>query len=78
MVGVIESCLQCRSPRLARIRGHCSDTCSTDLAGQHTHRCPATWASAAEDDVHFLYCFDRGQIQGAFPVPPAALEQGRD
>ena len=76
MVEVIETCQQCRSPRLARVLGHCSDMCSIDLAGKHTHGyVPRDLGIGGGDDVH---CLDCGQIQGTFPVPPTAIEQGRD
>jgi hypothetical protein len=39
---------------------------------------PRDLGIGGEDDVHFLYCLDCGQIQGKFPVPPTAIEQGRD
>ena len=78
MVEVIEACQQCRSPRLARVLGHCSDMCSIDLAGTHTHGyVPRDLGIGGGDDVHFRYCLDCGQIQGTFPVPPTAIEQGR-
>ncbi len=79
MTELIVSCQQCRGLRLARVLAHCSDMCSIDLAGKHTHGyVPRDLGIGGGDDVHFLYCLDCGQIQGAFPVPPAALEQGRE
>ena len=79
MVELFESCQQCRSPRLARVYGHCSDMCSVDLpGGTPTGTSPATSGSAAGDAVHFRYCLDCGQIQGTFPVPPTAIEERRD
>jgi hypothetical protein len=30
-------CQRCSSSRLARVRAHCSDLCSVDLAGRHLH-----------------------------------------
>lgn len=78
MVEVIETCQQCRSLRLARVLGHCSDMCSIDVAGKHTHGyVPRDLGIGGGDDVHFLYCLDCGQIQGQFPVPPAAIELRR-
>jgi hypothetical protein len=75
MVEVIEACQQCRSPRLARVYGHCSDI---DLAGRHTHGfVPRDLGIGGGDAVHFRYCRDCGQIQGAFSVPPTAIEEGR-
>ena len=78
MVEIIESCQQCRSPRLARVLAHCSDMCAIDLAGKHTSGyVPRDLGIGGGDDVHFLYCLDCGQIQGKFPVPPTAIEDGR-
>jgi hypothetical protein len=79
MAEVIEACQQCRSLRLARVLGHCSDMCSIDLAGKHAHGyVPRDLGIGGGDAVHFLYCLDCGQIQGKFPIPPTAIEQGRD
>ena len=79
MVERVETCQQCRSPRLARVLGHCWDMCGIDLAGKHTHGyVPRDLVIGGGDDVHFLYCLDCGQIQGTFPIPPTAIEQGRD
>ena len=75
VVELFESCQQCRSPRLARVYGHCSDMCSVDLAGRHTHGyVPRDLGIGGGDDLHFAYCLDCGQIQGTFPLPPAAIE----
>ena len=79
MVEVIETCQQCRSPRLALVLARCSDMCSIDLAGKHTHGyVPRGLGIGGGDDVQFRYCLDCGQIQGTFPIPPTALEQGRE
>ena len=79
MVEVIETCRRCGSPRLARILGHCSDMCSIDLGGKHTHGyVPRDLGIGGGDDVHFLYCLDCGQIQGQFPLPPSGIEEGHD
>lgn len=75
-VQVIVPCQRCGSPRLARVLGHCSDMCSIDLAGKHTHGyLPRDLGIGGGGDVHFSYCLDCGQIQGEFPLPPAALER---
>ena len=76
--GVILNCQRCGGLRLARILAHCSDMCSIDLAGKHTHGyVPRDLGIGGGDDVHMLYCLDCGQIQGKFPVPPTAIEEGR-
>jgi hypothetical protein len=75
MIEIIESCQQCGSLRLAR----CSDMCSIDLAGQHRHGyVPPAIGIGGGDDLDFQYCLDCGQIQGRFPIPPTAIEEGRD
>ena len=78
MIEVIETCQRCGAPRLARVLAHCSDMCSIDLGAKHTHGyVPRDLGIGGGDDVHFLYCLDCGQIQGSFPAPPTAIEQGR-
>jgi hypothetical protein len=79
MVELIEACQQCRSLRLALILARCSDMCSVDLAGKHTHGyVPRDLGVGGGDDLHFRYCLDCGQIQGRFPLPPSGIEEGRD
>jgi hypothetical protein len=78
MTEVIEACQQCRSPRLAQIPARCSDMCSVDLAGTHSHGyVPRDLGIGGGDDIHFVYRLDCGQIQGTFPIPPTAIEDGR-
>ena len=78
MVEVVETCQECRSPRLVLVLARCSDMCSIDLAGEHTHGyVPRDLGIGGGDDVQFRYCLDCGQIQGTFPVPPTAIEEGR-
>ncbi len=79
MIEIIENCQRCGGLRLARVLAHCSDMCSIDLAGHHRHGyVPRDLGIGGGDDVHFLYCLDCGQIQGGFPLPPTAAEEGRD
>lgn len=53
--------------------------CSIDLAGKHAHGyVPRDLGIGGGDAIHFIYCLDCGQIQGKFPVPPTAIEEGRD
>lgn len=71
------SCQRCRSPRVARILARCSDMCSLDVGGVHTHGyAPRDMGVGGGDDLHFAYCLDCGQIQGAFPLRPTAAEAG--
>ncbi len=76
MIGPLPTrCQRCSGSRLARILAHCSDMCSVDLAGQHLHDyVPRDLGIGGGDDVNFDYCLDCGQIQGAFPLPPAEME----
>lgn len=79
MIEIIKTCQQCRSPRLAYVLAHCSDMCSVDLAGKHTHGyVPRDLGIGGGDDVQLLYCLDCGQIQGRFPIPSTAIEEGRE
>ena len=67
-----------RGLRLVRVLASCSDMCSVDLTGGHRHgSVPPTSGSGGGDDVLFAYCLDCGQIQGRFPLPPTAVEDGR-
>ena len=69
-------CQRCSSSRLARVRAHCSDLCSVDLAGRHLHDyVPRDLGIGGGDDVQFDYCLDCGQIQGKFPLPRASMEE---
>lgn len=71
-------CQRCQSGRLAGILAHCSDMCSVDLGGKHEHGyVPDDLGIGGGDDVQLTYCLDCGQLQGAFPIPPARME-GRD
>lgn len=79
MIEVVQTCQQCGSPRLALILARCSDMCSVDLAGKYKHGyVPRDLGIGGGDDLHFRYCLDWGQIQGAFPLPPSGMEDGRD
>ena len=79
MIEVVKTCQTCGGPRLALILARCSDMCSVDLAGKHSHGyVPRDLGIGGGDDVHFLYCLDCGQIQGTFPVSPTAIEEGRN
>jgi hypothetical protein len=61
------------------VLGHCPDVCGTDLADRYTHGdVPRDPGIGGGDDVHFLHCLDCGQIRGRFPLPPTAIEDGRD
>lgn len=71
---VMENCRRCGGLRLARVLARCSDMCSIDLAGRRTHGYVPLGIGGG-DDVHFAYCLDCGQIQGAFPLPPTATER---
>jgi hypothetical protein len=56
MVEEIRTCQQCRSPRLARGYGHCSDMCRIALAGKHTHGyVPRDLGVGGGDAVPFIY-----------------------
>jgi hypothetical protein len=79
MTVVIETCQRCGGLRLARVLAHCMDMCSVDLAGGHrSGYLPRDLGIGGGDDVHFAYCLDCGQIQGRFPLPATAIEEGRD
>ena len=79
MVCVIATCRRCGAPRLALILARCSDMCSVDLAGTHEHGyVPRDLGIGGGDDLHFRYCLECGQIQGAFALPPAGLESVRN
>jgi hypothetical protein len=50
--------------------------CSIDLAGRHYHGyVPRDLGIGGGDDVQMTFCLDCGQLQGAFPLPLAELEQ---
>jgi hypothetical protein len=69
-------CQRCPSPQLARILARCSDMCSVHLAGRQPHGyVPRDLGIGDDDDVHFDYCLDCGQIQGNFPLPMARMEE---
>ncbi len=62
-----ENCRRCGGLRLAA----CSATARTcDV--------PRDPGIGGGDDVHFLHCLHCGQIRGRFPLPPTAIEDGRD
>jgi hypothetical protein len=68
-------CQRCGGRRVAHVLGHCSDMCGIDLAGRHYYgHVPRDLGIGGGDDVQFTCCLDCGQIQGAFPLPPSAME----
>ena len=68
-------CQRCAGPRVAVVLGHCSDMCSIDMTGRHRHGyVPRDMGIGGGDAVHFAYCLDCGQIQGAFPIPGDCFE----
>jgi hypothetical protein len=72
----MKPCQRCSSSRLARILARCSDMCSVDLAGRHQYGyAPTDLGIGGDDDVHFAYCLDCGQLQGRFPLPATLLER---
>ena len=78
MTVVIETCQRCGGLRLARVLARCSDRCGIDLAGGHRHgSVPPDLGIGGGDDVRFAYCLDCGHVQGRFPLPPTAIEDGR-
>lgn len=73
------ACQRCAGRRLARVLAHCSDMCSIDLAGRRTYGYVLRdLGIGGGDDVRFAYCLDCGQIQGRFPLRPAAAEATAD
>ena len=76
---VMASCQRCQSARMAYILARCSDMCSVDLAGKHSHGyVPRDLGIGGGDDVQLKYCLDCGQLQGRFPLPPTNIEAGRE
>ena len=72
-------CQRCQSTRMAYILAHCSDMCSVDLAGRHSHGyVPRDLGIGGGDDVQLRYCLDCGQLQGRFPLSPTNIEAGRE
>ncbi len=51
--------------------------CRIGFGGKRTHGyVPRDLGIGGGDALHFRYCVDCGQIRGAFPVPPTAIEKG--
>ena len=76
---ILAPCQRCQSTRMAYILARCSDMCSVDLAGRHSHGyVPRDLGIGGGDDVQLRYCLDCGQLQGRFPLPPTNIEAGRE
>lgn len=73
----IATCQRCQNGRvadvLARVLRHVQYRPGEQMPQRAHH---ATWASGGADDIGLAYCLDRGQVQGAFPLPPSRLEDG--
>ncbi len=73
------TCQRCRSGRVADVLARCSDMCSIPRAGKRqSGYVPRDLGIGGGDDIALAYCLDCGQVQGAFPLPPSRLEDGRE
>ena len=79
MIEVINTCQRCGGLRLARILANCMDMASVDLAGKHHSGYLPRDLGIGGDDVHFVCCFECGQIQGTSPSRrPGSSRVGTD
>ena len=73
------ACDKCKSERVLRVSGKCSDMFSASGPGvDYNGYVPETIGIAGADDfgdyIHFQYCLDCGKIQGKFPIAESKLK----
>jgi len=69
-------CSRCESERVAEVGGKCSDMFSAELGdSSHQGYVPDDLGIGGGDYLEFSFCLDCGQLQGKFPLPPAAIEK---
>ena len=67
----------CKSERILRVNGKVSDMGSYRIGDHQLHDyAPRDMGIGGGDYIKFEVCLQCGQAQGAFPVPPTALERG--
>jgi hypothetical protein len=75
------SCQRCASNRVLSASAKCSDLFSASIGGkEHDGYVPSDLGIGNRygDYMDVEFCMDCGQMQGVFPLPPAALESDDD
>ena len=71
------SCQRCKSHRVATATSHGSDMQSFSMGSvDHSGYLPSDVGIGGNDDLEIEYCLDCGQLQGTWPLPLSAIEQG--
>ena len=67
------ACKRCKSERVMRVGGKCSDLFSASMEGlDHQGYVISDIGIGGGDYLEFSYCLDCGQIQGDFPIEAGA------
>ena len=76
----MDTCSNCKSPRIAGLGGKCSDLCwFTDGKRERDGYVPqGVGISESGDYIDIDYCLDCGTIQGKFPITQKALNKAFD
>jgi len=76
------ACQRCKSERVLSVSAKCSDCCVCEIFGNEKDGYVPTdvliGAGGFGDYVRFDVCLECGQMQGEFPQPKMALEDGDD
>lgn len=71
------SCQRCGSHRVADAGGKCSDMSNFSMGNiDHDGYVPDGVGIGGGDYLEITYCLDCGQLQGRYPLPVSAIEQG--